>query len=247
MKQELLYEGFLKSVKKNPDKIAVKDGNKTLTYQALFEKSCQIAFILNKLGIQKKYIPILGNKTVESISAILGSLFSENTYVGLDINQPANRLTHIFSLLSTEVLIITDMHPRLENEVKKLKYTPKYILDLSNNCYGSLFNKSELIKFENIYFEPLIYSPESIAYTLFTSGSTGHPKGVCISHRAASAALDMFQSHINLKSSDYIANQAALCFDLSVFDIFGSLNAGATLHLITPEITSVPKLFLKQF
>ena len=244
-RDKLTFEGFLRWVKEAPYKLAILDGKKSLTYQELYEKACQGAYTLNEIDIKSKYIFILGKKSSDSIIAILGTLFSGFTYVALDINQPASRFDHIFSLLTPSILIFTGISPRLERELRQMKESPKYILDLSGDLTGDVFKNAQPVKLKNKSILPISYPDEQIAYTLFTSGSTGQPKGVCISHRAASAALRMFLKHIVLKTQDIIANQAALCFDLSVFDIFGTLNAGSTLCLIPPEVTALPDRFFQ--
>ncbi|MBP6952570.1 MAG: AMP-binding protein [Alphaproteobacteria bacterium] len=244
-RDKLIFEEFLRWVKKTPGKLAILDGKKSLTYQELYEKSCQLASTLNETDITSRYIFILGNKASESIIAILGALFSGFTYVALDINQPASRLDHIFSVLSPAILIFTGISPRLKREIKQMGESPNYILDLAGDLTTDVFKNTQRVKLKNKPILPSSYPDEQIAYTLFTSGSTGQPKGVCISHRAARAALRMFQKHIGLKPQDIIANQAALCFDLSVFDIFATLNAGATLCLIPPETTALPDRFFQ--
>lgn len=243
-RNRLIFEGFLEWVKDGPDRLAILDVERSITYHELYEKACQIASTLHEIKIENRFIFILGNKSSESIVAILGTLFVGFTYVALDINQPASRFDHIFSLLRPSVLIFTGGNPRLEHEIRQMTEFPKYFLDLSGNV-NNIFKDSERIKLINKSILPFFYPDEQIAYTLFTSGSTGQPKGVCISHRAASAALRMFQKFIELKTQDIIANQAALCFDLSVFDIFGSLNTGSTLCLIPPKETALPDRFFQ--
>ncbi|MEV5833573.1 amino acid adenylation domain-containing protein [Nocardia sp. NPDC052112] len=78
--------------------------------------------------------------------------------------------------------------------------------------------------------------PDDIAYILFTSGSTGEPKGVCISHRNASAFIDWATAEIGVVAADRLASHAPFNFDLSVFDLYAAFRAGASVDLIPGEL-----------
>lgn len=245
LNNDLIFSKFQAMVKKNPKKIALYDGKRSFSYQELFDNACKIAATLKDLDVKNRIAFILGSKSAESIMAIIGALFSGYSYVALDINQPASRLDSILSFKADSVLILTEIGTRLLSEIKKMKGIPKYFIDLAkNNSRFNIENSIKLDVIDKLAF-PESYSNENIAYILFTSGSTGYPKGVSVSHRAAVAALEMFQNDVNLQEDDQIANQVALCFDLSVFDIFGTLGVGASLILIPPEITALPDRFFK--
>jgi clorobiocin biosynthesis protein CloN4 len=83
-------------------------------------------------------------------------------------------------------------------------------------------------------------APDDLAYILYTSGSTGHPKGVCISHRNARAFVDWAVAELGVTGTDRLANHASFGFDLSVFDIYGAFAAGASVHLVPAELAYSP-------
>lgn len=239
----IIYQPFLDWVRLAPMKPAISDLAQTWTYEDLYEKATRIASSLeSSSGINRSVI--IGNKSNMSVAAIMGTLFSGQAYCTLDINLPSARFDKIFKILSPFNLILTGLTPPLKYELENTQIKPSCILDLEGDLPSEIFDgvgrlsfaSSGIIKKSN---------PEDAAYIIFTSGSTGMPKGVSVSHKSADSALDMFQRHISIQENDRICNQVALCFDLSVFDIFGSLRQGAELYIIPTSISGVPNRFLK--
>lgn len=197
---KLLYDDFVKRAKENPEKIAVMDNCSEMTYKQLEDLSSKIA---QKLIDDKlsvgESVGVYAERRVETIAMVLGILRAGGNYVPLNIDNPPER--------------------------------NKYIL---NSCNAKLaINLSWLeqnIEENSRVLENEIYVPiEEKAYIIFTSGSTGTPKGVVISHKACSNTIQDINQKFNVSNQDVFLAVSSLCFDLSVYDIFGALSVGAQL------------------
>jgi acyl-coenzyme A synthetase/AMP-(fatty) acid ligase len=239
-----IFNHFIAWVDKDPRRPAVTTLEQTWTYQELYDKSTQISYNLsNILNNQTQRIVILGHKSNNSVAGILGVLFSGCAYCPIDNTLPPERLNQILSMLSPYGLILTGLTFALRQALKELKQFPLFILDLEGDLTNTIMTSVPRIELTsgNYIFSPDADSP---AYIIFTSGSTGKPKGVVMSHGAVNAALSMFQEHIGVIDSDRICNQVALCFDLSVFDIFGTLREGAHLYIAPANLSAAPERLL---
>lgn len=228
--QKNVIEYLEKTVKLFPNKVAYIDNNHSYTFLDIQTNAQKIAsYIHNKYSIENKPIVVFLPKTAETLISFHGITYSHNVYVPIDINQPINRIKSIFDVLKP-VLIITDERraPLIEQIYKKNQIilyseTQKAVVD--NNIIEKSLNKQ-------ISTDPL--------YILFTSGSTGIPKGVCISHQSVIDYIDWLQDTFSFCSNDIFANQAPLFFDNSILDIYSVLKNGASLLLIPERYFAFP-------
>lgn len=216
------------STSKYPNNTALEDlAGSCTTYQELSHSAQNTAAILSKNGLGfGNRIGILSSKNTDMVKVIFGILMAEAAYVPLDSNAPVSRNALICRDCGLQALITTK---DLFNSLIESGYKTPY-KEVSINNSLSLFLFSEKKQRQDI----------PLAYILYTSGSTGVPKGVMHTHSSALAFINWGTKTFNLSSKDRLLSHAPFHFDLSVFDLFVSVAAGATLVLTDEKVASNP-------
>ncbi|MCK4258363.1 MAG: amino acid adenylation domain-containing protein [Halanaerobiales bacterium] len=201
-----LHENFIKQAKLTPDKIAVEFNNERLTYRELDERSNQVAAYLREVAVGRNgLIGVITSRSIETIVNVMGVLKAGPAYVPIDPEYPEDRKNYIYEHSKCKMLIKPDL------------YTTK---NLSTYPVDELDN---------------INDPKDLAYVIYTSGSTGRPKGVVITHKAANNTIIDINQRYGITENDRILGISSMCFDLSVYDVFGALSIGAKLVLIKSQ------------
>jgi len=237
--QQLLSD----SASRYPAKTAVSARGRNLTYGELEQRSNQLAHLLAQRGVKKgDRIGLFFPKCVESLVCMLGALKAGAVYVPLDPQAPVDRIAYIMADCGIRVLL-TNAEKRKALDSKTLHNLHSCILidGPSGESNGSgVLPWSLLAEYPADHAPQLTLIESDLAYILYTSGSTGRPKGVMIAHRTALTFVDWCSAKFKLQPDDQLSNHAPLHFDLSVFDVYNSLEAGATLHLVTEDIALFP-------
>jgi len=214
---------FFQQCAKTPKATAFVEEDKSLSYaefKAHFEK---IASFLQDKQIQNQCIAIALDRGINAACAIYGILSSGAIYLPLDIKNPATRLN----------FIIQDAQPSYiigQGEAPKWLDKAELWLDIDTLLSPSLA--------ENI--TPTTVEPNTLAAILYTSGSTGNPKGVALSHQALSNFSSWASQTFAINKQDRIASLAPFHFDLSIFDLFTSLNCGASVYFLPSRLSLSP-------
>ena len=245
----LLHDLLTRSARRNPEKTAVRDSKGSLLYKELDEQSNYLAQILIENGCTRNdNVGIFLDKSIYSIVSIFGVLKAGACYVPFDTSAPLGRLEYISKDAHIRILISeTRKIPDIKKISAHYRYSSVLLMDRENDdCHKENEEPYKRITFDhrgNTRSEssnpPL--EEESPAYILYTSGSTGYPKGVVLSHRNALCFVEWAYEYFAISPSDIFSSHAPLHFDLSIFDIFVSIMAAAQLCLLPKGISSFPR------
>lgn len=213
------------SAKLFPNKEALVDENRSLTFLETEYIAKQIAIgIVNKCGdIVNRPIAVYMHKSIEMLCSFFGIAYSGNFYSPIDIKMPLERASKIIEVLKPVAVIvdsdfITNGIPDVFSDITVIEYDECLSLIVSDDVIGRYRRILDV--------DPL--------YVLFTSGSTGMPKGVTICHRSVIDYTEWLKDTFDFDEKTIFGNQAPFYFDNSILDIYSTLKNGSTLVII-PE------------
>ena len=247
MTMHLLQDVLLQSAAKFPGRIAVECAGETITYAHLDRRSTALSQRLNRAGCRPgQLVAVWLPKSIDSIISFFGILKAGCAYIPLDPDYcPESRALKIIAQSNPSAVITR--RDLFTEEIRNGTAagpvrTVLLIDDPTTRDIGGAPDVTTPIQHRDETPQAL---EDSLAYILYTSGSTGTPKGVMITHRNAlnfiAWALDTFKP----SGDDVFANNAPFHFDLSVFDLFVALAAGACVHLVPFAVARNPRLLVQ--
>jgi len=223
-----VHEIFEAQVERAPQATALIFGDHSLTYGEVNRRANQLAYFLRKQGVCPEVpIGIYMERSPEMIIGLLGILKAGGVYVPLDPEYPQERL--MFILNDTAV-------PILLTQQKFVKRLPVY-----EAMYLCLDQAWSTIASEAVENPEHHVRPDNQIYVMYTSGSTGHPKGVSALHQGVTRLVQR-PNYVDLTADDVFLQFASLSFDASTFEIWGSLLNGALLVIAPPDTPSLVEL-----
>ncbi len=219
--------------KKHPDKVLfVDDKAYTVSEFRIFAR--KIGAKILEYGFFKKPVAVLMDKSVHELSAFMGVAYSGNFYCPIDSKMPLHRIDSIFEVLQPSLLIVD------KKNQKKLEGANIECLTI---CFEDIVESA--LSDEKIDSNCDRIIDTDALYILFTSGSTGIPKGVVVSHRSAISYADWVAETFDINEDSVLGNQTPFYFSMSVLDIYTTLRTGATMHLIPTSLFSFPVRLLE--
>lgn len=225
-----------------PDKTAYADENKEITFRQLRVQARAIACELTARGLFKKPVAVFLEKGVDVLVSFMGAAYSCNFYSPIDVDMPGSRVNKILEVLEPAVVITTGA---LRETFSAYDYKGGFLL-LEDVLSEDGRAGKELPEREAALEAARKRGIDTdLLYVLFTSGSTGVPKGVTINHRAVIDYIDWVTETFAVTEKDSFGNQAPFYFDNSILDIYSTLKTGATTYIIPKTLFAQPVLLLE--
>jgi amino acid adenylation domain-containing protein len=222
----LLHTLFEKQAELTPDAVAAIFDYKSLSYRELNRRANQLANSLRMRSVEPGVVVgVCVERSLEMLIGLLGVLKAGGIYLPLDPVYPKERLDFMLEDSRTLLILsqkkIVEGFPERKYEVICLDSEATFMAESGENLGGDT-------------------TSADFAYVIYTSGSTGKPKGVMIDHRGAANTIIDINQRFNVAAGDRVLALSSLSFDLSVYDIFGTLAAGATIVIPAPSTTPNP-------
>ena len=214
-------------------KTGIDGGDICMSWKELADLSRKAGTAFSKRTQPGKPVAILMEKSAAALAAMFGAVYAGCFYAVIDPCQPEERIMEIFHVLSPDIIVV-------ENREVEERYLNLF-QGKAVSFTDCLHEEADLETLENIRKAS---TEDDLLYCLFTSGSSGRPKGVAVSHRSVIDFITHFIEIAGITEEERIGNQAPFDFDVSVKDIYSCVFTGATLVLIPQKLFTTPPRLL---
>nr|WP_163758035.1 non-ribosomal peptide synthetase [Mycobacterium botniense] len=213
---EALHDGFFRRAQLQPTAPALYTGSDVLSYAQLRDQALAVAAALRDFGVRPgDTVAVMGPKNAEQIPALLGILAAGGAYLPVGVDQPPDRVQRIVEAGAVRAAVVCG---------DGTYSLPVPALTVGQALHADIQTLNE--------YHPAVTDPAALAYVLFTSGSTGEPKGVEMTHDSAMNTVEFLTRQFEIGAHDRCLALSTLECDMSVLDIFATLRAGGGIVAI---------------
>nr|QEO74214.1 condensation domain-containing protein [uncultured bacterium] len=230
-KEKCIHELFAEQVALNPTRTAAAFGDEALTYGELYQKCCDLALYLQSLAVRPdSVVGLCVERSLDMMLGIMGTVQAGGAYLPLDPDYPDDRLTYMLQDSQAAIVLTQE---RFKDRVRSLVSEGTTILCLDTE-WAEISNRVVALKAQGMELRPEV-KPDNVCYVIYTSGSTGKPKGALIEHRALVNRIHWMQKRYQLGGRDVVLQKTPYSFDVSVWEFFWPMMAGASVVFAVPD------------
>ena len=227
--QTNILEYLEKTVARCPDKVAFSDGETQLTFGQVYDRARSVGTYLAKAGYYRQPVVVFMRKQPATLAAFFGAIYAGCYYVPLDDEMPRHRIELIFQTLEPGILICDETTRSIAEELNYKGQVCTYEEAAACTCDDAALTA---IREEQLDIDPI--------YIVFTSGSTGVPKGVMACHRSVIDYVENLCDVLKFDENSVFGNQTPLYFDAYLKEVIPTLKYGATTILIPKQLFMFP-------
>lgn len=236
----------------DPQALALFAGDSRYSYGELANLARQVSSWLDRKTEERSWkVGILASRTIEAYAGVLGTLWSGAAYVPIKPDTPEDRIIRILEQTKLDALIV-DQAGLNALSARVLEHTPKRILHAPSAKPPQSALRQAGTSFESFSnlpqdgpAQPVTRAGDDLSYIIFTSGTTGTPKGVMIENESVCQFIEIMHQRFSLTPDDRIAEASELTFDASVFDMFMAWSSGASLYVVPAAQLMAPAKFIR--